>query len=655
MKPEDASAVVTLADGVLGVPILHERLESADVVRRALAEVSPDAVAVEVPSSLQAVWTRAVDRLPAISVLLYETVSGETIYLPVHPADPLAEASRWARERGVPLVCADLDVDGYADHRDPVPDPYAITRLGARAYFEATRAAARPADPQDARREASIAFRVGELQRQGAARVMVVVGMRHVDGVRSALAAEQAAPFAPPVRKHVRLVHLHPESLGDVLGEPPFFVAAYEARRRGLVSDTRAEEEAVAAGREYGPYRVLSGGRGDDPARLLDAAIRVAGQAGEPLDRLRLQWGLLDEAARALASAAPDERVERWQRRNLARFSRNLARLSGMLVADLFDLIVAARGCVSDNFAWELYGLATSYPWQEAAATDVPTARIRAEELFDGVRRVRLTRRLKREKTRRPESFLRRRRRSEQRPGEWLEGFDDELVCSYPPEDAIVEAFGGYLRKKGRAVLSEDAARTVPFTTSVLDGIDVRETIRHWTEKRIFVRELGRVPGEVGAVVVIFDEDAEPERERFPYHLTWLGEHAQESDMAFYATPPERGIVGPGICRVTYGGFLLSYPPGRLADVWTDGDYRFAESKGEVLLAAALDYSRERIVVHAGPKPPRALFHRIAARLDRKLLHLPIGTLSRETVRRIRVMHVLSGHDKRKIAADYVW
>ena len=142
------------------------------------------------------------------------------------------------------------------------------------------------------------------------------------------------------------------------------------------------------------------------------------------------------------------------------------------------------------------------------------------------------------------------------------------------------------------------------------------------------MRESGRAPGEIGVVVVIFDDDRGRRGERYPYQLTWLGEHGQESDMAFYATAPERAIVGPGICRVTYGGFLLSYPPGRLGDVWSDADYRFAESKPEVLLLAALDYSRERIVVHAAPKPPRAVFHQIAARLDRKILHLPIGTLS---------------------------
>ena len=156
-------------------------------------------------------------------------------------------------------------------------------------------------------------------------------------------------------------------------------------------------------------------------------------------------------------------------------------------------------------------------------------------------------------------------------------------------------------------MLSEERARTVPFTTSVLDGIDVRETIRHWTEGKIFVRELGRAPGDVGSVVVVFDD----EEEAYPYCQTWLGEHDQESDMAFFSTEPTRGIVGPGICRVTYGGFLLSSPPQRMADVWSDPDYRMAETRAEVLLLAALDYSRERIVVHvaaqaAAPDPAAA-------------------------------------------------
>ncbi len=317
---------------------------------------------------------------------------------------------------------------------------------------------------------------------------------------------------------------------------------------------------------------------------------------------------------------------------------------------DLFDLVVAARGCVSENYATEVLRLARAYPGQAAAATDAPTARIRAEEMYDGTRRVRLRPRVRRPK-RGDWSRLLRRRKSERYAGEWLTGFDSDMLCSYPPEDVVVEEFGRYLQKRGKQVLSDERSRTVPFTTSVLDGIDVRETIRNWSEGRLYVREQGRVPGQVGSVVVLFDAD----EERYPYDQTWLGEHDQESDMAFFCTDPAQGIVGPGICRVTYGGLMLSHPPRRMADVWTDPDYRMAETKGEVLLLAALDYSAEDLVVHVAARPPRSLYRRLAARLGMRILHLPLGTLSPTTVKRIRVMHILSGHDKRAIARDYLW
>lgn len=154
-------------------------------------------------------------------------------------------------------------------------------------------------------------------------------------------------------------------------------------------------------------------------------------------------------------------------------------------------------------------------------------------------------------------------------------------------------------------------------------------------------------------MVVIFDEDRGGKK--FPYLMTWLGEHDQESDMAFYATPPTDNVVGPGICRCEYGGFLLSYPPRRMYDVWQDSDYSFARGKAEVLLLAALDYSREKHVVYVAARPPRSGFRQIAARLGKKIVYVPIGALSPPKLKRLRVFHVLAGHDKRGLAKDYIW
>ena len=201
--------------------------------------------------------------------------------------------------------------------------------------------------------------------------------------------------------------------------------------------------------------------------------------------------------------------------------------------------------------------------------------------------------------------------------------------------------------------LSEEMTRSEKFSTSMLDGIDIRETLRNIHEGAIYVREQQRAKGGVGCLVVIFDD--EKLNHRYPYRMTWLGVHDQESDMAFYATDPAENIVGPGICRSEYGGFLLSYPPRRLMDVWTDQDYSLAATKAEVLLMAALDYSLEKHIVYAATRPPRSIFRQIAARLDRKIVYIPLGSLSTLKLKQMRVLHILSGKDKRGIAKDFIW
>ncbi|MBI2424658.1 MAG: hypothetical protein HYV27_17640, partial [Candidatus Hydrogenedentes bacterium] len=142
---------------------------------------------------------------------------------------------------------------------------------------------------------------------------------------------------------------------------------------------------------------------------------------------------------------------------------------------------------------------------------------------------------------------------------------------------------------------------------------------------------------------------------RYTWLTTWLGEHQNESDMAFYSTPLGSKIVGPGIARCEYGGVLLTYPPRRMLDVWTDPFYAEALTKAEVLLHAALEYSREKHVVYVAAKPPRSIFRQLAGRLGRKVVYLPIGQLSPVSIKKIRVFHVLSGHHLREIAKEYIW
>ena len=124
--------------------------------------------------------------------------------------------------------------------------------------------------------------------------------------------------------------------------------------------------------------------------------------------------------------------------------------------------------------------------------------------------------------------------------------------------------------------------------------------------------------------------------------------------MALYATPAGEELIGPGISRCEYGGFLLSYPPRRMLDVWHDPYFEPARTKAERLLMAGIDYSVERHVLYIAKKAPRSWFNSIAERMGRKVIYLPLGQLSPNTVAKIRTFHVLEGHHVREYAGDYI-
>lgn len=648
---------------VHALPILHYRMEFACLVRQAFQRVRPDCIAIELPPTLEEAVLRALRRLPEISVVMYEAAAavaadgkkGErrTVYLLMEPADPLCEGARLALEHSLPLAFVDLDLDDYPAHDEPFPDSYAVQRIGLGDYYRACReAGGGPAGQEDRRREQGMAWRLQELAKSHQ-RILFLCGLVHLERVKELFARPQSRPLERVRREGVRVMNLHPDSCREILGEHPFLSAIYELHRGELPPEPRP---VASLRRSFGVFELLAGGKREIPEEealqeaLLRSARHVADNGGF-IDRQRVMFRLFQEAARHYKQET-GEPVHIWQRRAFFRYVRNLALADGMLLPDLYSQLAAARGCLDDSFAHACWRLATRYPWQREEA-ELPTIRLRPEDLGSGHRIIRFRPRPLREGRKGLSSLPFLKRKKEKRPGEWLEGFDNASICSYQPEDLVIESYGTFLKQKGARQLSEELSRTEPFTTSLLDGIDMRETLRNIHEGRIYVKQNSLVKGGVGGVVVIFDEDQEGKK--FPYLMTWLGEHDQESDMAFYGTRPEDHIVGPGISRCEYGGLFLSFPPRRLLDVWQDRDYAFARSKAEVLLLAALDYSREKHVVYVAARPPRSIFRQIASRLDRKIIHIPLGSLSPLKLKKIRVFHVLYGHDKRNIAGEYVW
>jgi hypothetical protein len=588
-------------------PVVPGRLEFAMELRRALLRERPQVVALELPVSLESAWIGAVRRLPEMSLIFYpdDSTGGEqAIYVVVEPGDPFTEAIRTALEIGAEIVFADPDAGQRPHLPDAYPDSVAVRHIGLARYLEAYRVYPQPRSAELARHAGGIAWKL-----QGVdplAEVFVAVSLNLLDPLLDAMEEPQAQPMARLLREGVEVLNPHPESLAEIAVEYPLLAWRYECFRQ-LMTEPNL------------------------------------------VDRRHAQLAVFRDAEKNY-EASTGERVAHWQRRLLARYTRNLALGGGGLSAGIFELAVAARGIADDNFAWDVWEAAGRYPPQKIAA-DLPTVRISGEEMWRDTRRIRLRRRLPSPK-RRLRPFGLKPRKKEKFPGEWASQVNGEGICSYPPEDLVIEDYGRFLKHKGKSILSEERVRVEPFTTSILDGIDLRETIRKWYEGRIYVRQFQKIHGEVGSVVVIFDEDRD---NRYSYTTTWLGENQNESDMAFYSTFPFDNLVGPGIGRGEYGGFLMTLPPRRMYDVWQDPDYQFAESKSERLLLAALDYSLQRYVVYVAARPPRSIFKTIASRAGRTISYIPIGQLSPVSLKKIRVVHVLDGHDKRPIAKDYIW
>jgi len=623
------------------LPVAPGRFEFAAAVRAEILREQPDVVAVELPATLEPLYRRALERLPQLSVITYRDGSADrAVYAPVEATDPFIEALRTAGELELDTVFLDPDISERPHLDDVYPDPYVVGRVGLTEYVEAYRSGSGEPSPEARAPAEGLASRLQGCDPE--AEILAVVSLNLLEPLLEAMERPQAQPLRKARREGIRLLNLHPECLAEALTDMPFLQALYEARRGGESAPESSEPATIE--RSAAGFSIIETPK-TDPR---EDAFREAWEGD--FDRQRAHFALLGAAERLYERNA-GETLSLWQRRLWARYSRNLALVQNQLLPSLFDMTVAARAIVDDNFAWEFWEAASWYPHQRVDS-DLMNVKISSEEMFLDTRRIQLRRRTRSRKGRARPIGLKGRKR-EATPGEWEREWRGDGICSYPPEDFKIEEYGLYLKHKGKGLLSEQRSRVERFTTSLRDGIDIRETLRNWhSGQRIYVRENQRVEGEVGAVVLIFDEDRD---NRYPYAITWLGEHQNESDMAFYATDPFDNIVGPGIGRAEYGGLMLMLPSQRMRDVWTDADYLFAESKPEKLLLAALDYSQEKIIVYAAPKPPRSIYKTIAGRIGRKIVYVPLGQLSPAAIRKLRVMHVLDGHDKREIAKDYLW
>ncbi len=601
------------------VPALHYNLETACYTLQAAYSLKPSCLAVEAPRELQGELMHAASRLPDISVVEQKAADSSSLYYLVEPADATSEALRCGLELGIPTFCLDLLQTHYPGYFDPLPDPYAIHGIGLASYYQKASSLFQSNLRQDQERESFIAFHLSELSKYYET-VLYVGGMSHIQPIIERLKAASFSPPKSPLEEvQAHLFTVEEASYRSIQGEVGYLSTTYEQLRTEFI--LQLEQNSLLKN---------------------EADIEL------PPSRLDLYLHLLQKAKQQYEKAT-GVTVQAYHMRNLLRFYRKYASIQKRLLPSCYELLAGARACVDHNFAYELWLAATDYPHLKNL-DNLEKRHLSVEDVWGG-RKI-LHFHLK-QKSQRAFQFQKRARDSNH---QIQAQFNPYSICSYQPEDKIIEAFASHLKKRGQLVQKEANSRTVPFSSSLEDGIDIRETMRNITDKKIYVRTQGKPPYPSGSVVVIFNEgNTEGRRDSYPWCTTWLGEHDQESDMAFYATPMQGNLIGPGIARCSYGGIMMTYPPGRLHNIWEDSFYEAAKSKAERLLLAAIDYSQEPVVIYVAKKPPSLLCKQVAQRFSKKIIYIPIGQLSPIQLQKMQTFHVLAGHHVRSIADDYIY
>jgi len=378
-------------------PVVPGRLEFSIALRALLLERKPQIVAVELPGFLEDAYRRALARLPEMSVILYMEESGSedrAVYVPIEPADPFTEALRTAEEIGAQVIFLEPGTHERPHLPDNYPDTYSISRIGLDRYIEAYRLWPQTRTEEVAAHASAMAWKL-----QGAdpeAQVVVVASLNLLDPLLDAMEVPQEPPPGRRWRPDLRLLNPHPDCLAEITIEYPYLQERYEF-------------------------------------------FRLDRKNPESLDRPRVQLELLREAEEKYTEST-GEKIVHWQRRALARYTRNLAHTGGDLIANVYDLAVAARSVVDDNYGWEVWQMANRYLAQHETSP-LETVKLSAGEIWLNTKKLRIRRRLPRPKQRLKPVGLKPRKR-EKFPGEWARQTNGNAICSYPPEDLVTKITG---------------------------------------------------------------------------------------------------------------------------------------------------------------------------------------------------------------------
>jgi len=602
------------------IPVVHGKELFAREVRRLCGERKFDCIAVDIPPAFQDELADAVDNLPLISAIIaYDEHGGSEddckYYIPVDPCDAMIEGVRQARQRRIPFYCTGAAELASHAPLPLLPDEYSIEKIGFDAYTALCCAQIGEAPEGCVEYESAQQVAGGLLKlRERYSNILAITHIKIFPTVMKHIKDGEACDDFDGCNYKVVTRHVNPGHLYFALGELPFVTAKTQMERQDPFAEpvelTNAIKELFTETR-------------DNYFEDKEQALR--------LSPVRIQTALT--------------------------YLRNLTIISGQLMPSLIDIVEAAKGVGGNAYALHILESAKYYPFlpieSEDAMVNMGIDRISLmEDEYPGAERevykaVNLFRDRQMEWRRidiKPDPSVLQKKK-------YRYSWNPYGVCSHLPEDTRIERFNTHARGKAMRVVTEHLARTEKFSTSVKDGIDIRETLRNWHTGSIYVKELPPAASKLDTVIVIFDENHD---EKYPQRTTWYAEHDEESTLSFYGTDMFSDLIGPGIARCTYGGVAMLFPPRNVPSIFKTAALLGVEGCAEQLVAGSLVYSQEKNVAYIAAKAPSARLRTLSSRLKKHLVWLPLSAFSNETLSRLRRFHVLNGHNVRSWAAHFI-
>ena len=623
--------VLQFSDRILCLPIIHGSGDFALEVRRTLLANSIDCLAVPLPPSFQDNVERAITYLPSISLVLQHEMTPivaqewtgvenaeERVeedgprrvasYVPIDPCQGVIAGLRFAIGERIPRAFIDLETADFETYFGQLPDPYVLKHVRPDKFATAVL----PSIPrvhagQPADRVVFMAEQLRELEKRHS-RILFICSLLDWPWIREAYVDQTKCASKADEVNSTSIYAADPKSLIFGLGELPFITGLYEQARSDLSEDENLSIDGVKA-------------------MLLAARDRYQRDLGKRARKITPK--LL---------------------RVFLQYARNLTLTERRLTPTLYTLIVAAKQIAGDLFAIALAETAREYLFQQKIPFRKIELGIHQCRLPDG-EMITLKNRLPGQAIEWKNCPLKPQPAKPQQ-GDWLMKWNPNGQCSWPPEDTAIEKFRTHVKETALNLLGSDLARSEKFSTSLKDGLDIRETLRNWHTGNLYVKVIPPTRGTLDCVVMLFDSPADPRD--YPWRVTWHAEHHDESSLALFASNYQENLIGPGIGQATYGGAMFLFPPRPVADIWSNPRFDFTDTLEERLLAAACHHSNERHVALLSHGPPGLAWRNLAKRFGKKLIHVPIAKFSQETIQQLRVFHVLNGQKIRSFAAEFI-